>query len=61
MTDDERELLLLVARWVLRLESGAAADMKVDVATHPSFLHVRKLIAAVERKPETQGRSEDAP
>ena len=50
VTDNERALLLVVARWMLKLESAAVVGLNIDVAAHPSLRRVRELIAAVEQQ-----------
>lgn len=49
MTEKERALLLTLARWVLKLEAGAAADM--GKADDPNLQQLRALIEAVETEP----------
>lgn len=54
MANAERELLLIVARWMLRLEGGVFDDMRPQMppselaAVERQLEHVRSLIAEVE-------------
>lgn len=46
MTEDERALLLMVAKWCLRLESGAATALELE--NHAGLKRLRELIERVE-------------
>jgi hypothetical protein len=48
MTKDERELLLILARWCLKLEGMAATEEQKR--THPGLGRLRELIEAVEKE-----------
>jgi len=50
MTKDERNLLLTLAKWCLRLEGGAAEDM--GMADHPNLRKLREMIERVEQAKE---------
>jgi len=47
MTDDERALLLTIAKWCLRLEGGAAESM--GMGDDPNLRKLREMIERVER------------